>query len=124
MEQAQASHIYSYKHGFRGFAAKLTDQQASQIAGKFGAIPNPNIAKPLLEKSFFQLHFISESDISIFKMTEMPGVVSVFPNMKRRLHTTHSWDFMGLMGEETMEIPEFSTKNQVNIIVGFIDTGR
>ncbi|KAK9227843.1 hypothetical protein WN944_020787 [Citrus x changshan-huyou] len=86
MEQAQASHVYSYKHGFRGFAAKLTDQQASQIA-------------------------------------QMPGVVSVFPNMKRRLHTTHSWDFMGLMGEESMEIPGFSTKNQVNIIVGFIDTG-
>lgn len=43
MEQAQASHVYSYKHGFRGFAAKLTDQQASQIARKFGAIPNPNI---------------------------------------------------------------------------------
>lgn len=54
----------------------------------------------------------------------MPGVVSVFPNLKRRLHTTHSWDFMGLVGEETMEIPGFSTKNQVNVIVGFIDTGQ
>ncbi|KAJ4713997.1 Subtilisin-like protease [Melia azedarach] len=86
MEQAQASHVYSYKHSFRGFAAKLTDQQAYQIA-------------------------------------EMPGVVSVFPNTKRRLHTTHSWDFMGLMGEEAMEIPGFSTKNQVNVIIGFIDTG-
>ncbi|KAF2312537.1 hypothetical protein GH714_035000 [Hevea brasiliensis] len=53
----------------------------------------------------------------------MPGVVSVFPNLKRRLHTTHSWDFMGLVGEETMEIPGHSTKNQVNIIIGFIDTG-
>lgn len=54
----------------------------------------------------------------------MPGVVSVFPNLKRRLHTTHSWDFMGLLGEETMEIPGYSTKNQVNIIIGFIDTGE
>ncbi|XP_044470598.1 subtilisin-like serine-protease S isoform X2 [Mangifera indica] len=86
MELAQASHVYSYKHGFRGFAAKLTDHQASLISG-------------------------------------MPGVVSVFPNLKRRLHTTHSWDFIGLMGDETMEIPGFSTKNQVNLIIGFIDTG-
>ncbi|XP_062144552.1 subtilisin-like serine-protease S [Alnus glutinosa] len=86
IEQAQASHVYSYRHGFRGFAAKLTDHQAFQIS-------------------------------------KMPGVVSVFPNSKRRLHTTHSWDFMGLVGEETMEIPGYSTKNQVNVIVGFIDTG-
>lgn len=54
----------------------------------------------------------------------MPGVVSVFPNVKRKLHTTHSWDFMGLSSEETMEIPGFSTKNQVNVIIGFIDTGN
>ncbi|ERN11499.1 hypothetical protein AMTR_s00022p00110120 [Amborella trichopoda] len=53
----------------------------------------------------------------------MDGVVSVFPNVKRRLHTTHSWDFMGLINDESMEIPGFSTKNQENIIVGFIDTG-
>ncbi|KAJ1380950.1 Peptidase S8/S53 domain [Sesbania bispinosa] len=86
IEQAQVSHIYSYRHGFRGFAAKLTDEQAYQIS-------------------------------------KMPGVVSVFPNSKRKLHTTHSWDFIGLLGDETMEIPGYSTKNQENIIIGFIDTG-
>ncbi|GAU48418.1 hypothetical protein TSUD_186980 [Trifolium subterraneum] len=32
IEEAQASHVYSYKHGFRGFAAKLSDEQASQIS--------------------------------------------------------------------------------------------
>ncbi|WCJ32873.1 Subtilase family protein [Euphorbia peplus] len=86
LDEARKSHLYSYRHGFKGFAAILTDQQASQIA-------------------------------------KMPGVVSVFPNLKRELHTTHSWDFMGLVGEETMEIPGHSTKNQVNVIIGFIDTG-
>ncbi|XP_057448876.1 subtilisin-like serine-protease S [Lotus japonicus] len=86
VEQAQASHIYSYKHGFRGFAAKLTDGQAYQIS-------------------------------------KMPGVVSVFPNSRRKLHTTHSWDFMGLLDDETMEGTGHSVKNQTNIIVGFIDTG-
>ncbi|KAK6237187.1 hypothetical protein QUC31_002656 [Theobroma cacao] len=86
IEKAQASHVYSYKHGFKGFAAKLTDRQASKIA-------------------------------------KLSGVVSVFPNLKRRLHTTHSWDFIGLVGDEITEIPGYSTRNQVNVIVGFIDTG-
>lgn len=86
VEEAKASHLYSYKHGFKGFAAKLTENQALQIA-------------------------------------KMEGVVSVFENTKRRLHTTHSWDFIGLAGEETMEIPGFPTTNQVNVIIGFIDTG-
>ncbi|KAL3525131.1 hypothetical protein ACH5RR_013503 [Cinchona calisaya] len=86
VEQAMESHVHSYRHGFRGFAAKLTEEQASRIS-------------------------------------KMAGVVSVFPNTKRSLHTTHSWDFMGLNDEETMEIPGYSTKNQVNVIIGFIDTG-
>lgn len=65
----------------------------------------------------------TQSTVWCWNKTEMPGVVSVFPNTKRNLHTTHSWDFMGLSEDETMEIPGFSTKNQVNVIIGFIDTG-
>ncbi|KAF5188703.1 Subtilisin-like protease SBT1.6 [Thalictrum thalictroides] len=57
------------------------------------------------------------------EMTKMPGVVSVFPNAKTKLHTTHSWDFMGLATDEQMEIPGYSTKNQHNVIIAFIDTG-
>lgn len=53
----------------------------------------------------------------------MPGVVSVLPNLKRKLHTTHSWDFIRLHTNEGMEIPGYSTKNQENVIIGFIDTG-
>ncbi|KAK4270047.1 hypothetical protein QN277_023133 [Acacia crassicarpa] len=86
VEEAQASHVYSYRHGFRGFAAKLTDEQASQIS-------------------------------------DMPGVVSVFPNSKRILHTTHSWDFMGLPDDNSMKIFGHSTRNQADVIVGIIDTG-
>ncbi|CAL9075259.1 unnamed protein product [Musa textilis] len=85
-EEAQASHVYTYSNGFRGFAARLSKEQASQMA-------------------------------------DMPGVVSVLPNLKRSLHTTRSWDFIGLGTNEEMEIPGFSTKNQENVIIGFIDTG-
>ncbi|KAI3921837.1 hypothetical protein MKX01_005526, partial [Papaver californicum] len=47
----------------------------------------------------------------------------VFPNSKRSLHTTHSWDFMGLDKNEAMEISDYSTKNQENVIIGFINSG-
>lgn len=32
-EAAKRSIIYSYKHGFSGFAARLTETQAKKIAG-------------------------------------------------------------------------------------------
>jgi hypothetical protein len=41
IEQAQASHVYSYRHGFRGFAAKLTDHQAFQISSEHFPSQNP-----------------------------------------------------------------------------------
>ena len=34
-EEALGSIVYSYKHGFSGFAAMLTDSQAKKLAGKF-----------------------------------------------------------------------------------------
>ncbi|KAK9070332.1 hypothetical protein SSX86_010733 [Deinandra increscens subsp. villosa] len=37
-EDAHAAHLYSYKHGFKGFAAKLTQDQALQIAKMEGVV--------------------------------------------------------------------------------------
>lgn len=34
-EKAMSSHVYSYSNGFRGFAAKLSEEQALEIAGEF-----------------------------------------------------------------------------------------
>lgn len=34
VEQAKTSHVYSYRHGFKGFAAKLTEKQASEISSE------------------------------------------------------------------------------------------
>ncbi|KAB2026186.1 hypothetical protein ES319_D06G201700v1 [Gossypium barbadense] len=51
------------------------------------------------------------------KMAGMKGVVSVFPNEKRKLHTTRSWDFMGFpqqVERATMES---------DVIIGVLDTG-
>jgi hypothetical protein len=33
-EESSASVVYNYKHGFSGFAAMLTPEQAEQLAGK------------------------------------------------------------------------------------------
>ena len=33
-EESMASVVYNYKHGFSGFAAMLTPEQAKQIAGQ------------------------------------------------------------------------------------------
>ncbi|XWS65923.1 hypothetical protein CRYUN_Cryun05aG0155500 [Craigia yunnanensis] len=51
------------------------------------------------------------------KMAGMSGVVSVFPNEKRNLHTTRSWDFMGF--SEQVE----RAASESDVIIGVLDTG-
>ncbi|KAJ7965240.1 cucumisin-like [Quillaja saponaria] len=54
------------------------------------------------------------------KMAEMEGVVSVFPNEKKQLHTSRSWDFVGLTPQLQL-LSERSAKS--DIIIGVIDSG-
>ncbi|KAG9453061.1 hypothetical protein H6P81_005965 [Aristolochia fimbriata] len=51
------------------------------------------------------------------KISEMEGVISVFPSKMYKLHTTRSWDFMGFTKTVRRSVTES------NIIVGMIDTG-
>lgn len=46
------------------------------------------------------------------------NVVSVFPNEKKHLHTTRSWDFMGF----TQKAPRVK-QVESNIVVGVLDSG-
>lgn len=48
----------------------------------------------------------------------MEGVVSVIPNHILKLHTTRSWDFMGI-SKDTVGPPK-----EGNVIVGLLDTGK
>ncbi|KAL2226884.1 UNVERIFIED_CONTAM: Subtilisin-like protease SBT3.6 [Sesamum indicum] len=79
------SMIYSYRHGFSGFAAKMTDSQARYIA-------------------------------------ELPGVVQVLPNRLYKMHTTRSWDYLGLSPHSTTNLLH-DTNQGDGAIIGVFDTG-
>ncbi|KAL6311886.1 hypothetical protein AAG906_013514 [Vitis piasezkii] len=51
------------------------------------------------------------------QMKGMDGVVSVFPNEKKQLHTTRSWDFVGFPRQVKR------TSFESDIIIGVLDTG-
>ncbi|XWS07697.1 hypothetical protein CRYUN_Cryun41cG0012200 [Craigia yunnanensis] len=51
------------------------------------------------------------------KMAGMNGVVSVFPNEKRNLHTTRSWDFIGF----SQQVERAALESDV--IIGILDSG-
>jgi len=56
---------------------------------------------------------------------EHPSVISVFLNKERKLHTTHSWNFLGL--ERNGEFPEASAWRKTlgeDVIIGNLDTGK
>ncbi|XP_010443669.1 PREDICTED: subtilisin-like protease SBT4.13 [Camelina sativa] len=54
------------------------------------------------------------------RVADMEGVVSVFPNKKLQLHTTTSWDFMGLKeGTRTKRNPTVES----DTIIGVLDSG-
>ncbi|XP_073111214.1 cucumisin [Elaeis guineensis] len=58
------------------------------------------------------------TDKEAAKIQEMDGVVSVLPNTILKLHTTKSWDFMGVTIGGTLRLP-----TEANVIVGLLDTG-
>ncbi|XP_022922127.1 cucumisin-like [Cucurbita moschata] len=58
------------------------------------------------------------TEVEVQKVSEMKGVISVFPNGKKQLHTTRSWDFMGL-SQQASRVPSVES----DIIVGVLDTG-
>ncbi|XP_061370059.1 subtilisin-like protease SBT4.15 [Gastrolobium bilobum] len=53
------------------------------------------------------------------KLLQEENVVSVFPNTHSRIHTTRSWDFLGM----PLKVTRRHSKIESNIIVGLLDTG-
>ncbi|XP_038982926.1 subtilisin-like protease SBT5.4 isoform X2 [Phoenix dactylifera] len=59
------------------------------------------------------------------EILKYPGVLSVFPNRGYKLHTTWSWDFLGLEREGRVPKESLWTKARFgeDIIIGNLDTG-
>ncbi|XP_024531986.1 subtilisin-like protease SBT5.6 isoform X1 [Selaginella moellendorffii] len=116
---AKETILYSYRHGFNGFAAPLSKRQAEQISSKL---------PPRLQISTF----VTKPMLCLC-CADMPGVISVFPSSRRRLHTTRSWEFLGLTGDSADAAtgsPATSGENiwqrakfGRDIIIGLLDTG-
>lgn len=76
---------------------------------------------------FICLWFLGVDSVSIFLiiLQEHPEVVSVFPNKALKLHTTRSWDFLGL--EHNSFIPSSSIWRKARFgedtIIANLDTG-
>nr|XP_043632914.1 subtilisin-like protease SBT3.18 [Erigeron canadensis] len=86
-EDARRSIIYSYKHSFSGFSAKINSTQAATL-------------------------------------TRIKGVMSVFKSQILMLHTTRSWDFMGLNLDPTVDQADpLQMTYGDNTVVGLFDTG-
>ncbi|EFJ05926.1 hypothetical protein SELMODRAFT_187138 [Selaginella moellendorffii] len=96
--------VYSYKHGFDGFAARMTAKQAKAIAGK----PSQKALLP--------------DDSILLLGSGLPDVVSVFPSKTLQLHTTRSWKFL-----ETFSTGLLYSRSKLgegaDVIVGVLDTG-
>jgi hypothetical protein len=82
-DAASESIVYSYKHGFSGFSAMLTEPHAEKIRGN-------NVCETCLTRK----NFLTRNSSQFY--TGLPGVISVRMNQMHSTHTTRSWDFMGL----------------------------
>lgn len=81
-EDVSESLVYSYTKSFNAFAAKLSEDEATQLSS-------------------------------------MDEVLSVFPNQYRKLHTTKSWEFIGLTPSSKRK---FNVESSITI--GLLDTGK
>ncbi|OMO76502.1 hypothetical protein COLO4_25545 [Corchorus olitorius] len=68
-------------------------------------------------KRSFDGFVVELTEEEALKMSRMKGIVSVFPNEKRELHTTRSWDFMGF----SQQVERSALESDV--IIGVLDTG-
>lgn len=109
--------LYSYKRSFSGFSAMLNSTQATTLAG--------NLLSSFLS---FLVKFVFVDEqiryVRILKFAEMDGVISVFRSRMVELHTTRSWDFLGLnLASHNSEANPLQLAYGHDIIVAVLDSG-
>ncbi|CAH8323520.1 unnamed protein product [Eruca vesicaria subsp. sativa] len=108
-EDAHDSMVYSYRHGFSGFAARLTKSQVKKIAGTH-CCPKSQVPSMFL----LMVHFILQTD--------SPEVVHVMPDGYYELATTRTWDYLGLSTAKPKNLLN-NTNMGGQAIIGVVDTG-
>ncbi|KAI0493067.1 hypothetical protein KFK09_027343 [Dendrobium nobile] len=105
--------LYSYWHSFSGFAASLNSTQASKMASK----------KLKIKYYYTVILLLSYKRINQLKtFAEMKEVISIFRSKTLKLHTTRSWDFMGLPLFNTETTP-MQLEHGDDVVIGIFDTG-
>nr|GMC55496.1 subtilisin-like protease SBT5.4 [Ipomoea batatas] len=96
VDKAKDAMIYSYKRHINGFAALLEEHEAAEITS------------------------------CVDGYLEHPEVLSLFLDKSRKLHTTHSWEFMNVE-KSGGEVPSNSIWNKArfgrDVIIANLDTG-
>lgn len=119
---AQDAIFYSYTRHINGFAATLEDEVAAQIASE-KLFPCYSVFPLFLYLYHFELGIIG---LYSWSNAEHPRVVSVFLNQGRKLHTTHSWSFLGLEQNGAVASNSIWRKARYgeDTIIGNLDTGE
>lgn len=110
---AKESLVYSYGRSFNGFAAKLTSEEATRISGEIITSYSEYIWRTY---RFVICHWYLKRECD--EIAGMRGVISVFPSRILKLHTTRSWDFMGLTTNKV------GGPEEGDVIIGLLDTGK
>lgn len=118
-EKVQDAIFYSYTHNINGFAAYLEEQVALKISGSI------SLLTPFPSPVFFRSLYGFIPTLVFVPVVEYPGVVSVFPNRGYKLHTTRSWEFLGL--ERDGRVPKQSLWRKARFgedtIIANLDSG-
>lgn len=132
-EEAIDSLIYSYKHSINGFAALLTQEEASKLSGMQNYYMG-FACNPLFLSCFLAISRIYGVEIIWF--AELEEVVSVYETKpgKYSKQTTRSWEFVGLEEGDQKQFSKHHTVGQrelplragfgKNVIVGVLDSGK
>ncbi|CAL9151447.1 unnamed protein product [Musa hybrid cultivar] len=112
-EKAQDAIFYSYTKYINGFAADLEEEEATEISSE------------AFSRYFLRAHAFLPFTVARLLFAEHASVISVFPNRGHTLHTTRSWDFLGL--ERNGRVPPSSiwarSRFGEDVIIGNLDTG-
>ncbi|KAJ1703480.1 hypothetical protein LUZ63_003259 [Rhynchospora breviuscula] len=105
LQAARDAIFYSYTKNINGFAAKIDKETADKIS-------------IITEKQ-------TKANFRVTTGAEIPGVISVFPSRGYQLHTTRSWQFLGLESDGKVGSNSLWSKAGYgkDTIIGNLDTG-